>query len=565
MGELLQPVPDDDSDLRELWERDYRGGTFDADEFRAELLEEAAFDEAAYAPFDRAMSRIRQRGTEALAAHPTGAALPTADLLEGTGWFALAEQNPGTASALMEQLLFTVAPRLPRHWLAPDLEYAHSMLHPVYGNTPEEAQLTRLAILALRPQSRQKALHAVRQSVPRGDDPFSSSPSFSTGGCTLAQVPEGIAGLVALAEASRGPSADNLDPLVQSIVKLHQLIMQASSSKDRLRGRALRQQLLEFGRREPGAAVAAAEWFLALESSPHDEALTAFALENPELLDHVQSIAASDSPVADRAEGFVLAIRDGDLPTLTSTVMWWADTRLYAAPTPIASPTSTWLNDAALEAEIRARIDGAIERLLEKGLSEETEVTGALVQQLVNAFNSSALLPQSTSTVPFTLEVTSTNSKTNEKVTGADLGIVLDSRVGDSVHLIIGHLVQVKQATNRESTAPPTWQIKRTQLENLLDTDPTATYWLIQQHHNPKVIAVPARLLAGIMQARGERETTTVGWADVRSASASLGQVLLDLFIGLWIGTLGAVDAASGLDSRHEGVKVLTARIRSGG
>ena len=569
MGELLNPVPDDESDLKTLWERDWRSYRyeFDAAAFREELLADAEDDERRYLSWGHALDSVRRCGETYLAANKqlADAAATAQDRAEGAGWFAFAEDDLGAAALLMEHTLFSPAQPVPGHWLLPELRYDERTVDPIYGNTPQEAQLTRLAILSLRRASRNLLLSKIRHAMSNGGACLLTDTYLLGVGGTWPEVPTNIAGLVAL-EAGRYDLTPT-DPLAAAILTLHRLIGQAHSSNDQLLRRALRQRLLDFGRREPQALIAAAEWFLALKSNEHDETLTVFALEFPDLLDHVQSIAASDSPVAARAEGFVLAIRDGDLPTLTSTVTWWADTRLYASPTPIASPTSTWLNDSALEAEIRARIDGAIDRLSTDGISEETEVTGALVQQLVNAFHPAAMLPQSTATVPFTLEVTSTNSQTNEKVTGADLGIIVDSRANNTMHLVVGHLVQIKQAANRDSSAPPQWQIKRAQLQRLLDTDPTATYWLLQQHHTPKALAVPAKVLAGIINARGDHETATVGWVDIRSASIPLGQLLLDLIIGLWIGSIDdtTIRAAQGGDSRHRGVAVITARIRTGG
>ncbi|MBT1675907.1 hypothetical protein [Curtobacterium aurantiacum] len=569
MGKLLYPVPDDESDLHTLWERDWRRRRheFDADAFREELLADAEDDERRYLSWGRALEAVRCRGTAVLAANEvlSDAAAKAHDRNEGAGWFAFADDDRNTAALVMEHTLFSHAQPIPAHWPLPELRYDERTIDAVFGNTPPEAQLTRLAILSLRPTSRNLVLSRIRHTMSNRGASLLTDPYLRGVCATWPRVPTNIAGLVAL-EAARYDLMPT-DPLVAAILTLHRLIGDANSSNDQLLRRALRQRLLDFGRHEPQALIAAAEWFLALKSNEHDETLTVFALEFPDLLDHVQSIAASDSPVAVRAEGFVLAIRDGDLPTLTSTVTWWADTRLYASPTPIASPTSTWLDDPALEAEIRARIDGAIDRLSTDGISEETEVTGALVQQLVNAFHPTAMLPQSTATVPFTLEVTSTNSQTNEKVTGADLGIIVDSRANNTMHLVVGHLVQIKQATNRDSSAPPQWQIKRAQLQRLLDTDPTATYWLLQQHHTPKALAVPAKVLAGIISARGDHETATVGWADIRSASIPLSQLLLDLIIGLWIGSIDdtTIRAAQGEDSRHTGVAVITARIRTGG
>lgn len=580
MGELREPVPDDVEELRTLWERQhprvFRGEdeVFDAEAFRSELVATAAEQEQTYLPWADRLAAVRSAGiSESVSGKsrftnlgPVRSYIQADDLFEGLGWFSLFEAS-ANALAELEELVFNPAPSVPDHWQVADLVHDPDDVDEIWGSVSDRAQLTRLSVAALRPASRIGLLRLVGES-PQGSNAFSYGALATVREWfEITPLPQNIAGLVAVCGVACGQIDRIDDPLARRIAQLHHAIESADRTGDALEARALREEVLQIGRDSPGALAAGAEWFLALRSEAHDSALAAFALESPALLEAVAGIAGSAGPVRRRAEGFILSVEQGDMGSLTSTIVWWTDTRRYRAPAPVSAPTSMWLNDAVLETEIRSRLDGAVARLVETGISEETEVTGALIQQLASVFDVTEVPPQSLVSPPFTLEITSTNATKHEPTSGADLGIVVDV-AAEGIELVIGHLVQVKQASNREDqTAPPGWLIGFEQLRILLAQDPTATYWLIQQHHSPKVIAVPAKLLLGIFHARKATTAITVTWADVRSAAASLGQMLLDLLVGLWIGSTNAalVEMAQGRDSRHSPASVLHVRIRADG
>jgi hypothetical protein len=482
---------------------------------------------------------------------------------ESLGWFSLFDTSDA-APRTLEDLVFRRAPRLPDRWPPRHTIYQAATSDRTWGSVSPNARWTRLAVAALRPGTRDDLIKMLLAS----DRPDRTLVTDGLGRkwYDIAPLPRHLAGLVALHGVAENDRDRFRDPLAQSIAQLHHAIEAADATDDSLEARALREEVLRVGRTSSDSVTAAAEWFLALRSQAHDSALAAFALESPELLETAATIAASSSPVRRRAEGLLLSVERGEVGSLTSTILWWTDTRRYRSPAPVAAPTSLWLNDAALETEIRSRLDGAVARLLQTGISEETEVTGALLQQLATAFDPTEAPPQSLTTPPFTLEITSTNANTHEPISGSDIGIVVDIAT-DSLTLTTGHLVQIKQATNREESTPPSWIIGLEQLERILSNDPTATYWLIQQHHSPKVIAIPAKLLLAIARARRKRVQTTATWAYIRSASASLGQMLLDLLAGLWPGghDEALVEMAYGRDSRHTPAALLNVRIRSGG
>jgi hypothetical protein len=98
----------------------------------------------------------------------------------------------------------------------------------------------------------------------------------------------------------------------------------------------------------------------------------------------------------------------------------------------------------------------------------------------------------------------------------------------------------------------------------ILELDPSATYWLLQLHHLPKLLSVPAKVLAALAAARHDPDSLTVNYSHVRSSAVGLGTELVDLLIGQWIGvpTEQIVALASGEDSRHVPACVLSLEVR---
>lgn len=158
------------------------------------------------------------------------------------------------------------------------------------------------------------------------------------------------------------------------------------------------------------------------------------------------------------------------------------------------------------------------------------------------------------------LSITSTNAKTHERLSGADIGVVvsidLPNRKGS-----FGHLIQVKQSRRRTDPAQvPVWQIDPRQLDHILGHEPTAVYWLLAQHSSPKVLCVPATLVKILTTTRN-----VVHYPDVRSAAVPLSQHLVDLLIGAWLGSSSAVDIASGKDSNHRPAHLLQIHVQAAG
>lgn len=308
--------------------------------------------------------------------------------------------------------------------------------------------------------------------------------------------------------------------------------------------------------------ASAVDEFIARADEEHTQLVVACAHDFAEVRDALQDAGERGSA---EARGIYLAVTTGDLVSLTSTYAWWVDQNLYAVPQVLSAPAGTWLGDPRLENEIRARLARAVGQLTDSGLSEETELTGALLQALSQAFESPAPLPQSVGLEPpVVLSVTSTNSRTHEPIFGADLGVILEIDL-PKMRTTVGHLVQIKQALNRDASAEaPKWLISGSQLDDVLGHDPTATYWLFAQHSRPPVLSVAAKVLRARL---GDNESVTIQYDHVRSAAVPVEQELADFFLGLWIGsdTPEAVKIARGEDSRHTPQRILTLRLRQGG
>lgn len=341
------------------------------------------------------------------------------------------------------------------------------------------------------------------------------------------------------------PACFRVESLFRRLVRL----------KDNLERLALEHRLLGYAQNHADALILGLPLHIVLARPERIDLITAVALEDSAVLDAVKRLSLDAGYVAQvRAEGMFLAISEGDIASLSSTYQWSMDRTAYSIPVGLQGPSATWLNDVLIEAELRARIDAAVARLPEGGISEETEVTGALVNNLARIARRD--LPSgSTAHPPIQMSITSTNAKTNERVTGADIGLelVIDLPGRERVH--IGHLVQVKQSLSRETAASaPRWKIERSQIDLMLKIDPSATYWLLTPWA-PKVVVVPAKALWGLFKSGAD--SCTVQYEHVRSASIPLSQELVDLFLGLWIGTPWRQHESALDGSRHTPSRVL--------
>ncbi len=345
--------------------------------------------------------------------------------------------------------------------------------------------------------------------------------------------------------------------------RIEYLLTAIEATSDAYERRSLAEELRKLAGSEPAVFETGVPFHLAVREAHRDDLIVTVALENASVKRLLKVLGEDPAfPSHRRADGMWRAIDKGDLATLTSTYLWWIDSTLYSVPTSLSNPTSTWLGDGAIESDLRARIDMAAQTLPVGGISEETEATGALIANLV-AVAERALPAVSGLNPPIRLSITSTNSRTHEPIYGADIGILLRVELPERELVVTGHLVQVKQSETREDGAtPPSWKITRDQIDLMLEHDPTATYWLLCPSGS-RLIVVSAKTL--LLRFRLGASSCTVQYEDVRSAGVPLGNAIVDLLLGLWIGSRSAVKAAAGEDSRHRPANILEIRLQEAG
>jgi len=133
--------------------------------------------------------------------------------------------------------------------------------------------------------------------------------------------------------------------------------------------------------------------------------------------------------------------------------------------------------------------------------------------------------------------------KKEEETYGCDLALLVRGRVPGALRVESAELVQVKKPESGEGGLGGSagfrnsWRIDTKQLADILEWSETAAYWLIDG--SGEVFVVPARLLRGILEERGKlsQGSAAVPYSGIRAMAIPLPEFLVDLVIGLWIGT----------------------------
>lgn len=307
---------------------------------------------------------------------------------------------------------------------------------------------------------------------------------------------------------------------------------------------ALRNDVEEVALRAGMDVAPAVAWLLRGASSSASAVVELLTLTSPELQAYVAAMATDDhleKEIRNAARGLHAAHTRGSSTGLHGLAQWGTDNSLLRVPHPLHRPSSTWLDDTLMEDELRDTISAAADDMPVSGLGSEEKVVGALLQELSSRL-AALTLPRSTGSY---LDVQFAEAtRTKECQHGADLGILMEVQIHGQMSVRTGHLVQIKMevGVSCKTAGPvriPRWVIKLDQLNDLLDHDVTATYWLLSLKPRARVLVVPASYLAGLAAGRGGgRASMTVQYGEVRSASIPLGQAVCDLIIGMWLGSL---------------------------
>jgi hypothetical protein len=224
-------------------------------------------------------------------------------------------------------------------------------------------------------------------------------------------------------------------------------------------------------------------------------------------------------------------------------------------PMPLSAPTSTWLSANDVEERLRACVQMAAVRFADSfipsGSSEEeghvADLMGLLRSELAADHIIATVQHQST---PIELSgKLRTVRKHEEKTVAADLAIVVTADAMGAMEMKFVDFIQVKKSIRlNRPTSADAWEIAVDQLTLLLETSPTAVYWLIGA--NGKVRVLPAKVVRGVGRGRSKlgQGTFTLRYTDIRHPMIALDQYLVDLTVGGWLGssTQATLDLALG-------------------
>ena len=305
----------------------------------------------------------------------------------------------------------------------------------------------------------------------------------------------------------------------------------------------------------------------------------AIEAREPDIRQYLRELAdLGNSDVSARARSLLRLIEGTESPTeaglqaLVSFVARRADERTVF-PHPLAFPSSTWVGSREVEEVLRKLVVNACNEFSrrvigELGLDEEP-ITYGLLRDLEHAlagFTGSPWIMRdlSRSAAPRIEIKCRQESKHAENLTGVDFALLVEIDVPDAIQLTTGELVQVKKPERHGQAFVDKWRVKIPQLRNLLAASPTTAYVLIGPRGDLHV--VPAKFLLGVLQGCGQagQESGTVSYAQVRGATISFAQLLIDLILGLWVGgTERVVAIARGVDRALVPKRVLAIQVRA--
>lgn len=241
-------------------------------------------------------------------------------------------------------------------------------------------------------------------------------------------------------------------------------------------------------------------------------------------------------------------------------------------PSPLAAPSSTWLSDEALERELRDRVEHSGHQFIKEYADQFGSEEERLLEGYLREIRDSLRTPRSSwlggssrkTTRPHVSIETRVHSKSEEATTHIDVALIVHIAVQGTVELRFAEAVQVKKALRSADGIgfKRSWQIELDQLHGLLGVSPapspaafpTAVYVFLHPERAPFV--VPGKFILGLANARllktgkKSQKSVTVSYADLHSAAIPVGQFLIDLLVGAWLGRAdaGSLNVATGDD-----------------
>ena len=220
-------------------------------------------------------------------------------------------------------------------------------------------------------------------------------------------------------------------------------------------------------------------------------------------------------------------------------------------PHPLAPMSATWLGSDGVEGVLKDGIRRAADRFASEAREQWGDIEEALVKGLVKEieFEFRNALPKlkvigknlGHSHPPMlTVAQRPASKMLEEPIYGCDLAWLIRGSVRGRFSATWADVVQVKKSNVRgvKTAKSESWKIDSKQLDNILNWSASATYWLLCS--SGEILVIPAKYLLSIRNGTGKTgkcQSFTIGYWEVRSASIPLGQYLVDLLIGQWLGS----------------------------
>lgn len=274
-------------------------------------------------------------------------------------------------------------------------------------------------------------------------------------------------------------------------------------------------------------------WLIALGTRAIDNLIIYQALNNTMMQTTLQELCNIEIPIlATRAHDILLRVNGAEVGSVNNVISWWGDKVRAWSPLSLDAPRTTWIGNSNLENLLRDIGRSATEKLPDVDSASEEILTGYLLSNLVNEarpYNDGlkGIAPV------LKIDYKALN-RPQEKERGADLIIRVKINCSGVTATRI-HFVQVKKMNTTEK-GYSSWQVDIPQLCNLIKSETSATYWVLNNQAKAKVLCLPAGLVKAYSQEKFTQQTTTLSYLNVRAASIDLGNLLCDLVIGMWIG-----------------------------
>ncbi|MCD0463054.1 hypothetical protein [Roseiconus lacunae] len=267
-----------------------------------------------------------------------------------------------------------------------------------------------------------------------------------------------------------------------------------------------------------------------------------------------ECLRGNDEAIRDRARGVLSHLQGlGNMQQVLAADLISLGSRMLdgkpAFPNPLNVQSELWIGATDIERSLSDGIDRATNGFQQFFLSsatlEEEQHTQRLLTDLEYAFQGANLRAAALASKDFPegkirYSHRSVQKSVEEPEYRCDVAIVVDGAVTGCVKFESCELVQVKKPERIQGSNDfrDSWRIDTAQLKGLLKYSQSAVYWLFGT--GGEVFVVPAKLLwaMALGQEKETQGTFNVRYSEIRTSSIPLRQFIVQLSLGLWIGSL---------------------------